>query len=91
MLRDGSSVLLKLSNGDGWVFQSEDGVLGLDDSVYFGCQTSMRKTQQIFIRFDIPEDGPKRQIIRWSLSRLGYERDSKETVSAGPGPAVPEN
>lgn len=78
MLRDGSSVLLKLPNGDGWVFQSEDGVLGVEESVYFGCQTSMRKTQQIFVRFDIPEGGPKRQVIRWSLSRLGYERDSKE-------------
>lgn len=76
LLRNGENVLLKLANGDGWIFHTQAGKMMLEESVYFGSYSENKKTQQIVVDVNIPQQEFKTFKILWSLSRLGYERDS---------------
>ncbi len=61
----GREVLIRLGNGQGWLFRFAEGELSVDDSVYFGSGRR-RRTQQIVIagRHQGPET-----VSKWRLNR----------------------
>lgn len=68
LAQDGASALLRLPGGIGWRFQSDVGVLALEDSVYLGDGCELRKSKQLVIYGQTSE---KKCKIKWALQREG--------------------
>ena len=64
--QDGEAVLLRLPLGSFWRLRADGGVIGLEESIYFGG-SEPRRSEQVTIT--IPSDGP--QMAKWAISRLG--------------------
>jgi len=72
LIRDGQEALLRLPGGVGWRFHQgsdlRNGRLELEDSVYLGCGTSIRKSKAHFIYGQIIDNSSK---IKWAVQREG--------------------
>jgi len=63
--QDGEAVLLRLPLGSFWRLRADGGVVGLEESIYFGG-SEPRRSEQVTIT--IASDGP--QMAKWAISRL---------------------
>ena len=66
LVRDGRAALLRLGEGAGWVFATEDGRLGLEDSVYLGERGETWRGEQLVI--NATHTGGASQ-VRWRFDR----------------------
>ncbi|MEZ5814539.1 MAG: heparinase II/III family protein [Alphaproteobacteria bacterium] len=64
----GREALLRLPGGVGWRFHHSGGALALEDSVYLGQGTQVRKTKQLVIYGQSIDKSVK---IKWALQREG--------------------
>ena len=67
MVQEGNAVLLQLPSGTGWRFRASGGVLALQESVYLGTGSSVKRTQQIAITAATQEGYGQ---VKWALSQL---------------------
>jgi len=72
LARDQSNVLLLLPNRDGWQFKAKGGTISLEESVYIGDGETVRRSNQIVVTLEHPQDEAK---INWAFRRL--EGDKK--------------
>jgi uncharacterized heparinase superfamily protein len=72
LARDGSNVLLLLPNRDGWQFKASGGAISLEESVYIPDGETVRRSNQIVVTLEHPQDGAK---VNWAFRRL--EGDKK--------------
>lgn len=61
---DGGSVILKISNREGWRLRASGGQLAVEDSIYLGIPGSLRRARQIMISGPCKATGVE---IKWSL------------------------
>ncbi len=66
LIKGESEALLKLKNGAGWRFTIVGGHLELDNSVYLGEGTRVRKTKQLIVRGIMNNDQCQ---FKWALQR----------------------
>lgn len=68
----GSSIILRLQHGHGWIFQAKGGQIELEDSIYFDEEENIKNSSLISLNWLLGE----KQILKfkWSLKRL----DNKE-------------
>ena len=64
--QDGEAVLLRLPLGGFWRIRADGGMIGIEESIYFGSGEPRRSEQ---VTVTIPSDGP--QQAKWAISRLG--------------------
>ena len=69
--REGNKVLLLLSNGDGWTFQTDASSVLLEDSIYLGSGHSVRQSRQIVLSGVADTQGCT--ITKWALSRMARD------------------
>jgi len=65
--QDGRSVLLRLPSGAGWRFRAGGGVVGLQDSVYLGDRSAVKRSQQIVVS-SATQNGVGQ--VKWAFARL---------------------
>ena len=68
LIREGEEALLRLPGGSGWRFYITGGTLSLENSVYFGEGSEMRKTKQLVVTAPMEEDTLQ---LKWALQREG--------------------
>lgn len=66
LARDRSNVLLLLPKRQGWQFRVSGAELSLEESVYLGDGESVRRTNQIVLTVDLPEDGMS---VKWAFKK----------------------
>ena len=74
--RDGNKVLLLLSNGDGWTFQTDAPSVTLEDSVYLGSGHAVRQSRQIVVSG--VADTTQRTTTKWALYRMARDPGRKQ-------------
>ena len=67
VLRNGTSVLLRLPNRAGWRLLCDGGTASLEESIYLGRPGNARRSEQIVIS-GTTRDGDA--VVRWSLAEL---------------------
>lgn len=67
MVREGEEVLLRLGNGEGWLFKAMGGSISLEDSVYMGRPGEMRRTEQIVVSAQLDHNGAR---LPWRFARM---------------------
>ncbi|MCP5370569.1 MAG: heparinase II/III family protein [Hyphomicrobiales bacterium] len=67
VVQDGSSVLLRPPTGAGWRFTADGGRIALEDSVYAGDPSQIRRCEQIVVSGFVDLSG--RTKVRWALRR----------------------
>lgn len=69
--RDGKSVILALSNREGWRFRANFRDLRLEKSVYCGVRTVPQATEQIVLGpFGLEAPAPGDIVVRWAFQKL---------------------
>ena len=63
----GNSVLISLSNGEGWRLNSETNYFRIDKNIFLGNKNKVLKNESIFISGKINE---KTNIIKWEIERV---------------------
>ena len=69
LLADGA--LLRSSSGEGWRFRAAGASIGLEESVYLGRTSEMRRAEQIVLTGTTAADGAT---IKWAFGRIEAER-----------------
>lgn len=75
----GDNVLLRPSKGAGWQFRARGGEISLEQSVYLGRSGEIRRSEQIVINCQAPEDGQDGQddrIVKWAIKRVSSGKGS---------------
>ena len=67
LVREGKEVLLRLGNGEGWLFKAMGGRISLEESVYMGRPGEMRRTEQIVVSAELDRDGAT---LPWRFARM---------------------
>ena len=67
LAQGGSSVILKLPNGEGWRFRCGGGDLSLEESIYFGGG-SARRTEQIVVKNSVKSQAAE---TAWVFEQVG--------------------
>lgn len=67
LIREGEEVLLRLGNGEGWLFRAAGGRISLEESVYMGRPGEMRRTEQIVVSSQLGQDGAR---LPWRFARM---------------------
>ncbi len=67
LVREGEEVLLRLGNGEGWLFKAMGGRISLEESVYMGRPGEMRRTEQIVVSAQLDRDGAR---LPWRFARM---------------------
>ena len=83
LARDLGSVVLQLPDRTGWRFSARGASLALEESVYFGCASGARKSEQIVIRgnaADVPS-------VKWAMRRI--EKREKAVGAKSDNPLLP--
>jgi len=75
LAREGNKVLLLLSNGDGWTFQTDAASVMLEDSVYLGSGHSVRQSRQIVLSGVADTMGCT--TTKWALYRMARDPGRK--------------
>ena len=70
MVQEGSSVLLRLTSGEGWRFRASGGVISLQESVYLGIRDVVKRTEQIVVSAATQNGNGQ---IKWAFSRLAKD------------------
>ena len=65
-LTDSHAILLRLPSGEGWTFRGAGARVDLEDSVYAGDISGVRKSKQIVMTCSVLENG---SMIRWGFKR----------------------
>ena len=68
LIREGEEALLRLPGGSGWRFYLTGGTLSLENSIYFGEGSEMRKTKQLVVTAPMESDTLQ---FKWALQREG--------------------
>ena len=71
LARDGRSVLLAASNGEGWRFRSNSKAVALEKSVYCGEGGAPQTTEQIVVQptdLELTQDGDI--LLKWAFRRM---------------------
>jgi uncharacterized heparinase superfamily protein len=63
---DKTSVIIKMKNGAGWIFQINMGEIALEESVYCADGLNMRKTLQIVVRGAFDDNATQ---IKWAFKK----------------------
>lgn len=66
-VQDRNAVLLRLPGGSGWRFRASGGVVSLQESVYLGTGTGVKRTEQIAVSAATQHG---RGQVKWAFSRL---------------------
>jgi uncharacterized heparinase superfamily protein len=69
-VQEGNAVLLRVPSGLGWRFRASGGVMALQESVYLGSGTGVKRTEQIAIS-SATQLGTGQ--VKWAFSRLPNE------------------
>ncbi|MGA0392565.1 MAG: heparinase II/III family protein [Rhodospirillales bacterium] len=67
LVQDGSAVLVRLKNGEGWRLRVNGGALSLDDSIYLSDGRNAKRSQQAVILGNLGPDGA---LVKWRLDRV---------------------
>lgn len=67
LVQDGSAILMRLKNGQGWRLRVNGGNLSLDDSIYLGDGRNPRRSQQAVISGSLGPDGA---LVKWRLDHV---------------------
>jgi len=67
LVRDGSAVLLRPPSGPGWRFTAEGGHIALEESVYAGDPSQIRRAEQITVSGLVDLAGDT--VVQWSFHR----------------------
>lgn len=67
MVQEGNAILLRLPSGSGWRFRASGGVMALQESVYLGSGTGVKRTEQIAIS-SATQHGTG--VVKWAFSQL---------------------
>lgn len=67
LVREGEEVLLRLGNGEGWLFKAVGGRISLEESVYMGRPGEVRRTEQIVVSAELDRDGAR---VPWRFARM---------------------
>lgn len=67
LVKDGSSVLLRLSDGSGWRLRCSGGVANLQESIYLGNSEDARRSEQIVINGATQQGNAQ---VKWALTKL---------------------
>ena len=67
LVKDGTSVLLRLPDGSGWRMRCSGGVASLQESIYLGETNEARRSEQIVIN-GASANGDA--LVKWALTRL---------------------
>lgn len=70
MVQEGNAILLRLHSGAGWRFRASGGVIALQESVYLGSGTDVKRTQQIAIS-SATQVGTGQ--VKWAFSQLSSD------------------
>jgi uncharacterized heparinase superfamily protein len=67
-IKDGTSVLMRLPSGAGWMFEASNAFITLEDSIYLGHDgMTPRKTMQIVLTMDMQDVSEQ---IKWAIKRI---------------------
>lgn len=67
LVKDGTSVLLRLPDGSGWRMRCSGGVASLQESIYLGESREARRCEQIVIN---GATASGEALVKWALTRL---------------------
>lgn len=70
IVQGGTAVLLTMPDDERWLFEAEQAVASVEESILFAVAQGARPTSQIVIDANFPETAT----VRWSLTRLGASR-----------------
>ena len=65
--KGGNSVLISLTNGDGWLLQSETNNIQIEKDLFFGNKSKIVNNESIFISGDTKGN---EVLIEWSIERV---------------------
>lgn len=67
LVKDGTSVLLRLPDGSGWRLRCAGGVASLQESIYLGDRTEPKRSEQVVVS-GVTARGEA--LVKWALMRL---------------------
>ena len=70
MVQEGNAILLRLPSGAGWRFRATGGVMALQESVYLGAGSHLKRTEQIAVS-SATQLGTGQ--IKWAFSQLSAD------------------
>lgn len=91
LAHDGSNVLIRLANGDGWQFRAQgagrEAAITIEESVYLGSGDSTRRAEQIVVSGGVFRGEAK---VNWALRRVSARNAGQSRTEAAELPELPD-